>query len=390
MSSSGSERDPEYLPPVTTRVRHPGAPVAGAQPAPVPRPAGADGAAAAARSGASAVGGRGAGGAGPQGALRLAAQGLHEGAPAGRRARRSPARRPERAPPARALRSRLDHGRLARLDRSPGSPFSFTGHAKDVYSHVAQPGRPAAPQAAGGDASRSPAPRRGARAPAAGLPADAGALRLSRPERRPRAARRRSAAAPLGQRLAARARASGGWCPRRASTRWSRRASLLADRGVEVEATLAGEDGEHSDEIRRLIAARGVGRRFELAGPIEPERAAPRLPSAPTSSACPAASSTTATATGSRTSSSRRWPAACPSSPPPVSGIPELVRDERQRPARAARRSRARWPRRCCDCGRDPELAARLGRAGRESVLRRFDGDALARRLAALFEEAIA
>ena len=74
----------------------------------------------------------------------------------------------------------------------------------------------------------------------------------------------------------------------------------------------------------------------------------------------------------------------------PVSGIPELVRDgdngllvppddpeARGRGAAAAARRPRRSP-------------PRLGRAGRETVLRRFDGDRLARRLAALFEEAIA
>ena len=38
---------------------------------------------------------------------------------------------------------------------------------------------------------------------------------------------------------------------------------------------------------------------------------------------------------------------------------------------------------------RDPELAARLGRAGRETVRERFDGERLAGRLAGLFEAAI-
>jgi len=39
---------------------------------------------------------------------------------------------------------------------------------------------------------------------------------------------------------------------------------------------------------------------------------------------------------------------------------------------------------------RDPELAARVARAGRDTVREQFDGDRLARRLTELFEEAIA
>jgi glycosyltransferase involved in cell wall biosynthesis len=72
-----------------------------------------------------------------------------------------------------------------------------------------------------------------------------------------------------------------------------------------------------------------------------------------------------------------------------VSGIPELIRDghdgllvapeDPQALADALARLHA-----------DPALAARLAAAGRETVARRFDGERLARRLADLFEEAIA
>jgi glycosyltransferase involved in cell wall biosynthesis len=72
-----------------------------------------------------------------------------------------------------------------------------------------------------------------------------------------------------------------------------------------------------------------------------------------------------------------------------VSGIPELVRDGENGllvppddpVALADALLRLR---------RDPELAARLASAGRETVRQRFDGELLARRLASLFEEAIA
>ncbi len=351
---------PEYLPPVTTVSGTACAPVAGAQPAPVPRPAGAHGAAAAARSGPSAAGGRRAGGAGSRGALRLAAQGLHEGVPAGRRAGRPPARRPERAPPARALRSRLDDGRVARLDRSPGVGFSFTGHAKDVYSDSLNPagllGRKLRAATLRGHLHG-----RGARAPAAGRPGDAGALRLSRPQRRPRPARWRSAAAPLGQRLAAACSASGGWCPKKGFDMLVEASSLLADRGVEVEATLAGEDGEHSEEIRRLIAARGVGRRFELAGPLDQSELHRAYLGADVF-CLPCRILADGDRDGIPNVLVEAMACGLPVVTTPVSGIPELVRaedngllvppDDPEAVAEALLRLRT-----------DPELAARLGRA---------------------------
>jgi glycosyltransferase involved in cell wall biosynthesis len=164
--------------------------------------------------------------------------------------------------------------------------------------------------------------------------------------------------------------------------------SLLADRGVEVEATLAGEDGEHSEEIRRLIAARGVGRRFELAGPLD-QTELHRAYLGADVFCLPCRILADGDRDGIPNVLVEAMACGLPVVTTPVSGIPELVRaeangllvppDDPEAVAEALLRLRT-----------DPELAARLGRAGRESVLRRFDGDHLARRLAALFEEAIA
>ncbi len=73
----------------------------------------------------------------------------------------------------------------------------------------------------------------------------------------------------------------------------------------------------------------------------------------------------------------------------PVSGIPELVRDgengllvppdDPETLAAAVERLR-----------NDRQLAARLGDAGRRTVVERFDGAQLARHLASLFKGAIA
>jgi glycosyltransferase involved in cell wall biosynthesis len=72
-----------------------------------------------------------------------------------------------------------------------------------------------------------------------------------------------------------------------------------------------------------------------------------------------------------------------------VSGIPELITDGRD-----GLLVEPEDPEALADAlerlHRDPQLAARLGAAGQETVAARFDGERLARRLAALFEEAVA
>jgi glycosyltransferase involved in cell wall biosynthesis len=72
-----------------------------------------------------------------------------------------------------------------------------------------------------------------------------------------------------------------------------------------------------------------------------------------------------------------------------VSGIPELVTDEEN-----GLLVPPDDPRALADAlvrlHGDPALAARVAEAGQRTVRERFDGDRLARRLAQLFEEAIA
>ncbi len=63
---------------------------------------------------------------------------------------------------------------------------------------------------------------------------------------------------------------------------------------------------------------------------------------------------------------------------------PRARRGRRDRAARAARTTRRRWPPPGAGWPTTPTLAARLGDAGRRTVLERFDGDVLAARLAGL------
>ena len=143
-------------------------------------------------------------------------------------------------------------------------------------------------------------------------------------------------------------------------------------------------------EIRRLIAARGV----EAPGCASPARSTRASSTAPTSAPTCFCLPCRILADGDRDGIPNVLVEAMACGLPvvttPVSGIPELVRDGdngllvppddprrvRRGAAATARRSRTRRP---------PRRAP-----ARETVLRRFDGDQLARRLAALFEEAIA
>ena len=129
------------------------------------------------------------------------------------------------------------------------------------------------------------------------------------------------------QRLAARARGRAAGARRRASTCWSRRAACSPTAGSRSRRRSPARTASTATEIRRLIAARGRrGAGFALAGPLD--QASSTAPtSAPTLLPALPHRSTTATATGSPTSSSRRWPAALPVVTTAVSGIPELVRD---------------------------------------------------------------
>jgi glycosyltransferase involved in cell wall biosynthesis len=267
-----------------------------------------------------------------------------------------------------------------------GIGFSFTGHAKDVYSDSLNPtgllGRKLRAAtfavtctAAGREHLQRAHPATPVHCVYHGLNADLAQLIGDQPP-------------PRSANGSLRVLGVGRLVPKKGFDTLVEASRLLADRGVEVEATLAGEDGEHSAEIRRLIAARGVGRRFELAGPLDQSELHREYLGADVF-CLPCRILADGDRDGIPNVLVEAMACGLPVVTTPVSGIPELVRaevngllvppDDPEAVAEALLRLRT-----------DPELAARLGRAGRESVLRRFDGDHLARRLASLFEEAIA
>jgi glycosyltransferase involved in cell wall biosynthesis len=159
--------------------------------------------------------------------------------------------------------------------------------------------------------------------------------------------------------------------------------ALLRDEGVDVAAAIVGEPGEHEPALRNLVAARGLDGEVTLAGPMTQE-ALHREYERATAFCLPCRVLASGDRDGIPNVLVEAMACGVPVVTTGVSGIPELVEDgvngllvspDDPRAVAAALR-------RLCE---DPELARRLGAAGRETVARRFDGDRLARRLADLF-----
>ncbi len=162
----------------------------------------------------------------------------------------------------------------------------------------------------------------------------------------------------------------------------------LERRGIDVDVTIAGEDGDHGEELRRRIERSGLADRVRLAGAMSQADLYEEYRRA--SAFCLPCR---VLADGDRDGIPNVLVEAMASGTPVVttriSGIPELVDDgangllvdSDDAEALAAALLRLHD---------DRALAARLANAGRGTVRERFDGDALARRLAALFAEALA
>jgi glycosyltransferase involved in cell wall biosynthesis len=159
---------------------------------------------------------------------------------------------------------------------------------------------------------------------------------------------------------------------------------MLASRGIQVETRIIGEDGDAAAGLRERIERLGLGGRVTLVGPLgqaaihaELERAS--LFCLP----CRVLGS------GDRDGIPNVLVEAMASGVPvvttDVSGIPELIRDGQNGvlidPGDAEQLAHSVLELHCA-----PELAARLGAAGRRTVSERFDGAALASELHELFE----
>jgi glycosyltransferase involved in cell wall biosynthesis len=162
--------------------------------------------------------------------------------------------------------------------------------------------------------------------------------------------------------------------------------AVLRRRGVPVEAVILGQDDKHGDEVRSRIAEHGLEGCVRLPGAVGQADLLREIRRA------------TALAMPCRVLAEDRdgipnvlveaMAAGAPVVATGVSGIPELVEDEvngllvppddPEALADALLRLHA-----------DPALAARLGAAGRDAVRERFDGDRLAGRLTGLFAEVL-
>jgi glycosyltransferase involved in cell wall biosynthesis len=163
--------------------------------------------------------------------------------------------------------------------------------------------------------------------------------------------------------------------------------AVLSRRGVPFEARIVGQDDKHGGEVRRRIASLGLEDRVVLPGPVGQAELLAEYRRA--TALCAPCRVLKDDRDGIPNVIVEAMAAGTPVVATAVSGIPELVEDganglvvpveDPEALADAVLRVH-----------RDSELAHRLTVAGRDTVRERFDGERLGRRLARLFEEALA
>jgi glycosyltransferase involved in cell wall biosynthesis len=161
----------------------------------------------------------------------------------------------------------------------------------------------------------------------------------------------------------------------------------LDRRGVDFEALIVGQDDKHGDVVRDRIQARGLADRVALPGPMgQADLLAQYRRASALAMPCRVLENDR---DGIPNVLVEAMAAGAPVVATAVSGIPELIAheengllippDDPQALADALLRLHG-----------DRALAERVTAAGRATVRERFDGDRLARRLAELFDEAVA
>jgi glycosyltransferase involved in cell wall biosynthesis len=282
-------------------------------------------------------------------------------------------------PAVRHLHAHFAHGTTTvtwLASRITGIPFSFTGHAKDIYSENLNPAGLLALKLA---AARFAVTCTGANAehlrgvcPTAdvhlvyhGLNADV--ERLSRtlgPARPPEL--------PL-------LLAVGRLVPKKGLDTFVDACALLRDRGVAFEALVVGEPGEAGPLVRERIAAIAIGDRLRVTGALTQDQLVEQYRRS-TVFALPCRVMDDGDRDGIPNVLMEALVCGLPVVTTPISGIPELVEDgvtgllvppdDAAALADALARLLA-----------DPGLARRLADQGRRTVLTRFDADAMAHRM---------
>jgi glycosyltransferase involved in cell wall biosynthesis len=295
------------------------------------------------------------------------------------------------APEVRHLHAHFAHGTTTitwHAARIAGLPFSFTGHARDIYAGHLNPKGWLRRKllAARFVVTCTEANRRhlAAIAPEAeihlvyhGLNADF--ARLVRERREGRA----NGSTP--ERL--RVLAVGRMVAKKGFDQLVDACAELQRRGVVFEAAIVGQEDKHSETVRGRIARHGLERRIALPGPMGQEQLLAEYRRA--SVLCMPSRLLPDDRDGIPNVLVEAMAAGTPVVASAVSGIPELVEDgvngvlvAPERPAELADALERLHG--------DPALRERLAGAGRETVATRFDGDRLAGRLAELFRAALA
>jgi glycosyltransferase involved in cell wall biosynthesis len=261
-----------------------------------------------------------------------------------------------------------------------GLPFSFTGHAKDIYQTDQNPhGLLARKMHAAEfvvtctDANRQHleaiAPGRPVHVMYHGLNADFARLLADAP--------------PVDQPERLRIISVGRLVDKKGFDVLVEAIALLTERGVEVNAVIAGESGDREAAIRRQVTAAGLDSRIEFLGTMsQADLFAEYRRSSVFALAC------RITDDGDRDGIPNvlmeAMAAGLPVVSTSVSGIPELIEDDVNGllvpPEDAVALADAIWR-----LSKDPALTRRLATAGATTIAEHFDGEALARHMAGLF-----
>lgn len=265
-----------------------------------------------------------------------------------------------------------------------GLPFSFTAHAKDIYCGSLNPAgllqrkmRAARFVVTCTDANREHLlkiePNANVRCIYHGLNAEFADLLVS-------------AANPREENSRLRALGVGRLVPKKGFDVLVEASAILKRRGFHFETAIVGEHGEHEAELRKQISAHGLRDQVRLIGPLEQARLYTEYQRADIF-CLPCRVLDNGDRDGLPNVLMEAMACGLPVVTTPVSGIPEIIKDgqngtlvppdDAEALANAIQRISS-----------DRMLARNLGRAGRLTVLERFDGDKTAMELAALFAAA--
>jgi glycosyltransferase involved in cell wall biosynthesis len=273
-----------------------------------------------------------------------------------------------------------------------GLPFSFTGHAKDIYRESLNPAgllrrkmRAASFVVTCTGANKEHLQRLEPTADVHlvyhGLNADfAGLLPAFTAQLEPEPAEPVEPVEPVATRL--RVVAVGRLVPKKGFDVLSEAVAGLHDRGVDLELVIAGEDGPDAGKVRRLVAERCPDL-VRFAGPLSQCELLTLYRGADVFAlACRVDGD--GDRDGIPNVMVEAMAAGLPVVSTAVSGIPELVRDG-ENGLLVPPENPAAFASALLKLAADAPLRDRLAAAGRETVAERFDGDVLARRMAGLF-----